>query len=122
MIKALSTLPEGVIGFETKGKLDAADYRDVLIPVIERAAAAGPLRVVLIAESFRGLTGGALWEDLRLATEHLTALKRFALVTDIDWMTNLTAVFGWLVPGEIKVFGLSEKSAAIEWVAADPGS
>jgi hypothetical protein len=122
MIKALSDLPEGVIGFETKGKLDAADYRDVLIPVIERAAAAGPLQVVLIAESFSGLTGGAIWEDLKLATEHLTALKRFALVTDIDWMNNLTAVFGWLVPGEIKAFDLSEKSAAIEWVAAEPGS
>jgi len=54
--------------------------------------------------------------------DSLTALKRFALVTDIDWMNNLTAVFGWLVPGEIKAFDLSEKSAAIEWVAAEPGS
>jgi len=122
MIKYLSDLPEGVIGFEMNGKLDAADYRDTLIPAIERAAASGPLRVVLVADSFSGLTGGALWEDLRLATEHLTALKRFAVVTDIDWMGHLTALFGWLVPGEIKVFGRSDKAAAIGWVAADPGT
>jgi hypothetical protein len=122
MIKALSHLPAGVIGFEMNGTLDAADYRDMLIPAIERAAASGPLRVVLIADSFSGLTGGAIWEDLKLASGHLTALKRFAVVTDIDWMGHLTALFGWLVPGEIKVFGLSDRAAAIEWVSADRGS
>ncbi len=119
MIKALSGLPEGVIGFEMEGKLDASDYRDVLIPAIEQAAASGPLRVALIVTKFSGLSGGAMWEDLKLATHHLTALKRFALITDIEWMANLTAVFGWMVPGEIKVFEPAERDAAIEWVTAD---
>jgi hypothetical protein len=119
MIKALSGLPKGVIGFEMEGKLDAADYRDVLIPAIEQAAASGPLRVVLIATKFSGLSGGAMWQDLKLATHHLTALKRFAFITDIEWMANLTAVFGWMVPGEIRVFEPSERDAAIEWVTAD---
>ena len=32
MIKELSGLPAGVIGFETMGKLRAEDYRDVVLP------------------------------------------------------------------------------------------
>jgi hypothetical protein len=38
MIKELTDLPAGVIGFETSGKLQAEDYRDVLLPALERAA------------------------------------------------------------------------------------
>src|SRR5262249_60528138 len=36
MIKELSGLPDGVIGFETTGKLRAEDYRDVVLPALER--------------------------------------------------------------------------------------
>ena len=40
MITELTDLPDGVIGFEAGGTLAAEDYRDVLLPAIERAAAA----------------------------------------------------------------------------------
>ena len=36
MIKVLTGLPEGVIGFETEGEVRAEDYRDVLIPEVEK--------------------------------------------------------------------------------------
>ena len=41
MIKELSGMPPGVIGFEATGKLRAEDYRDVVLPALERASAAG---------------------------------------------------------------------------------
>ena len=44
MIKVLTGLPDGVIGFETEGEVHAEDYRDVLIPEVEKAPA--PLRAV----------------------------------------------------------------------------
>ena len=34
MIKELTDLPAGVIGFETAGKLHAEDYRDILLPAV----------------------------------------------------------------------------------------
>ena len=48
MIKELSGLPAGVIGFETTGKLRAEDYRDVVLPALERAAAGGEVRFVVV--------------------------------------------------------------------------
>ena len=118
MITALTDLPTGVIGFEMSGKLDARDYQDVLIPAIEGAAEEGKVRVVVVIDDFGGLTGGALWEDLKLASHHLTSLNRFALVTDIEWMNHFVSAFGWMIPGEIKVFAISERGAAVDWVTA----
>jgi hypothetical protein len=42
-----------------------------------------------------------------------------ALVSDVDWVRHLAAVFGWMIPGEFEHFGLGERSAAIEWAASD---
>jgi hypothetical protein len=44
---------------------------------------------------------------------------RIALVTDVDWMIQLTALFGWMTPGELKRFPLTERDAAIAWAAAE---
>jgi len=40
-----------------------------------------------------------------------------ALVTDIEWMRHMTALFGWMTPGETKIFGLAQRAEAIRWVA-----
>jgi hypothetical protein len=117
MITELKDLPDGVIGFEAAGKLRPEDYRDVLLPAIERAATAGDIRAVIVIKDFDGITGGALWQDLKMGVEHLRAWKRVALVTDIGWMTQLTAMFGWMTPGQVKHFPLAERDQAIAWVA-----
>ena len=44
---------------------------------------------------------------------------RIVLVTDVDWMIQLTALFGWMTPGELKRFPLTERDAAIAWAAAE---
>ncbi|HEX4324089.1 MAG TPA: STAS/SEC14 domain-containing protein [Gaiellaceae bacterium] len=119
MIKALSGLPGGVIGFEASGKLAAEDYRDVILPALEQAAKTGDVRFVIVMRDFDGMTGGALWEDLKVGFEHLRAWKRIALVTDIGWMRELTNLFGWMTPGETKTFSLDQQDQAIDWVSAD---
>ena len=41
MMTELSGMPAGVIGVEATGSLTAEDYRDVLVPIIQRTAHAG---------------------------------------------------------------------------------
>ena len=117
MIKELSDMPSGVIGFEASGKMRAEDYRDVVLPALERAAAAGEVRFVIVMPDFDGMSGGALWQDLKVGVEHFRAWKRIALVTDIEWMKHMTSLFGWMTPGEVKTFPLAQQGEAIEWVA-----
>jgi hypothetical protein len=117
MIKELDGMPAGVIGFEASGKLRAEDYRDVVLPALERAASTGEVRFLIVMEDFDGMSGGALWQDLKVGFEHLRAWKRIALVTDIQWMSRMTDLFGWMTPGETRTFPKAERAAAIAWVA-----
>ena len=50
MITELTDLPDGVIGFEAFGRLEADDYRDVLLPAVEQAATGGDVRIVIVIE------------------------------------------------------------------------
>jgi SpoIIAA-like len=117
VIKQLNDMPAGVIGFQANGKLHAEDYRDVLLPAVEAAAANGEVRIVIVIAEFDGLSAGGLWQDLKMGVEHLRGWRRIALVTDIEWMTQMTAMFGWMTPGEVKHFPLAERDTAIAWAA-----
>ena len=119
MLQPLTDLPDGVIGFQANGKLTASDYTQILMPAIEKQLARSEdIRIVLVFESFDGLTADAAWQDLKMGMERLTRWKRIALVTDVEWMIQLTRLFGWMTPGELKHFPLAEREAAVTWAAA----
>ena len=61
-----------------------------------------------------GYSSGAAWQDLKLGVEHLTRWKKVALVTDVEWMSHLTDVFGWMTPGEMRRFPLEEQPDACQ--------
>lgn len=120
MMEALDNLPDGVIGFEAVGEVQAADYTDVLIPAVDLAAAAGGVRLVyVLGERFTGYSVGAGFEDLRLGVAHLHAWKRGAIVTDDRAFHDVVKAFAWMIPGRLKLFGLDESEEAIDWVAGD---
>jgi hypothetical protein len=120
MLEPLQGLPDGVIGFEATGEIHTDDYQQVLLPaireVLDRDDERG-IRLVMVFPSFEGISAGAGWQDLKMGVEHFTKWKRLALVTDVDWMTHLTTLFGWMTPGEVKRFSLAERDAAVAWAA-----
>ena len=118
MIKQLSGLPAGVIGVEVTGTVTAEDFRDVILPAVGTAARSGDVRFMIVIPEFRGMTPGALWADLRVGMENFRKWKRIALVTDIEWMSHMTALFGWMTPGEVRHFPLAQRDEAIAWAAA----
>ena len=118
MIKPLTDVPAGVIGFEVTDKVTAEDYRDVVIPAIENAAKTGDLRFVAEIPEFKGMTPSAVWEDLKVGVDAFRKWKKIALVTDIEWMTHMTHLFGWMTPGEVKTFTLKERDQAMTWVSS----
>ncbi len=117
MIKQLSDVPPTVIGFEIAGKIQAEDFRDVVLPAFERAAESGDMRAVIVLPEFSGMSGGALWEDLKIGIPHLAGWKRIAVVSDIEWVVHLTHLFGWMTPGEIKTFPLDQRAEAVDWAS-----
>jgi hypothetical protein len=122
MIEALPDSPPGTIGFRISGRLNRRDYTSVLIPPIRAAVdRGGKLRIlVLLDEEFHGLEPSAVWEDIKAALDlgvrHHSAWERFAIVTDAEWVRRATALFGWMAPGELRLFGLGELEAAKSWL------
>ncbi len=118
MIEPLPDLPDGVLGFEAVGEIHSDDYRDTLVPALEAAGETGEIRLVyVIGDRFERYSAGASWQDAKLGLHHHGKWHRAALVSDLDWVHHLIGVFGWAVPGEMKVFGLAELDAAVAWAA-----
>ena len=119
MIERLENLPAGVLGFRADGQISASDYTDVLKPAIDAVLQRDEdVRIVIEFGDWSGMSGGALWEDLKMGIERLTKWKKIALVTDVEWMRRATDLFGWMTPGDVKTFKASERDAAVLWLAA----
>lgn len=119
MIETMEQLPEGILGFRVSGQITESDYTGVLKPALDAVIQRGDeVRIVIEFPEWSGMTGGAVWEDLKLGIERFTKWKRIALVTDVDWMRHATNLFGWMTPGDVKTFKVTERDAAIAWAAA----
>ena len=121
MIERMDDVPAGTVGLRASGKLSRADYRDVLEPILREAVGSGELRLLFVLTDFEGLERGAWIEDVKTGLEvsvrHHSSWKRFALVTDVDWVAKATRMFAWLIPGEARVFDLDQLEDARAWVA-----
>jgi SpoIIAA-like len=121
MLRLIEDLPEGVVGVEADGKVTSEDYERVLLPAVETARAKGDGRVRLLyvlGHELPDYTAGAAWEDAKLGLGHLRSWERIAIVGDADWLRRAVGGLGWLMPGEIRVFGLEQLDSAREWVAS----
>jgi SpoIIAA-like len=116
-------MPAGTIGFRATGQVTRDEYRERLLPTMRAAAEAGDVRMVFaIGPGFDRFEIGALAEDTKagvtLGLGHPRAWTRTALVTDIDWIARALHMFGWLSPGEVKLYSLDGLEDAKAWVAA----
>ena len=68
----------------------------------------------------RGLTPGALWEDLRLGTRALHLFDACAVVSDVTWIREATRLARFLMPCPVRVFAERDRAEAAAWLAALP--
>jgi hypothetical protein len=121
MVERIEDMPPGTIGLRASGKLSREDYRDVLEPALREGIDSGELRLLFVLTDFDGLAAGAMREDLKTGLSawlgNHSAWRRFALVTDVDWVAKAMHMFTWMTPGEVTVRGLDELEDAKAWVA-----
>ncbi len=121
MIEVLTDMPDGVTGIRASGRISGEDFR-AFAPTMETLGAAKEIRIVeVIAPDYEGFGPGGLAEDLKMGfgtlLQHHSAFKRIAVVSDKDWVRHTMHALGWMVPGEVAVFGLDELGEAKEWAA-----
>jgi hypothetical protein len=121
MLRQMSDMPAGTIGFEAVGKVDDDDFEHVVEPVLRREIAAGHrIRLLyLLGVGLGEYEGDALAEEMKFAARHPTAYERVAVVSDEDWLRPALRVLSVLVPGQLRAFPVARLAAARDWLAAD---
>ena len=122
MIELVDGMPAGTIGLTASGKLSRDDYRNVLEPALAEGVGSGELRLLFVLTDFDGLEPGAWIEDVKTGLsawvrDH-SAWKRFALVTNVEWVAKAMRMFTWMTPGEVLVRDLDGLEEAKAWVTA----
>jgi hypothetical protein len=123
MVERLADMPPSTIGVRLSGTITKDEYHELLAPVLEALDRGEQVRYLVATDpDFHGLDLDALWEDVKaggsIGLKHRKSWERFAVVTDKEWMRRAIAAFGWLSPGELRIFEPGELDAAKRWVAA----
>jgi stage II sporulation SpoAA-like protein len=121
MIERIEDMPAGTIGLRACGELSVEDYRATLEPALREGIESGELRLLFVLTDFDGLGSGAWVEDMKTGMrawvrDH-SAWKRFALVTDVEWVAGAMRMFAWMAPGEVETFALAQEDEARTWVS-----
>lgn len=118
MLQPIEGLPSNVVAFEAVGEVEASDYQTVLDPAVDAAVEANDTVrfLYVLGDGFDGYTAHALWEDTKVGVGHWNRWEKIALVTDDRAYHNAVKAFGWLVPGDLQLFGLAQLDEAKAWV------
>lgn len=118
MLQLLQPTTGNVVSITASDTVTAEDYEEVLMPAIEEALEShDKVRVLFQVEPNTGFTAGAVWDDTKFGLSHFFSFEKFALVSDTEWMNNTVKVLGFLMPCPVKLFALSELTAAKEWIS-----
>lgn len=122
MFDFIETLPPDVLGIRATGRITADDYRDLLLPRLNaKLAEHDRIKVLFVApQEFRGYAPGAAWQDAQAGMKHWRDISRIAVVTDSAWLRAAAHMVSPFFPGDIRVFALTERTAAQNWLLRGP--
>lgn len=118
MIERLSGFPDSVLAFECTGTVTKDDYETILIPAVEETLKThSKVRLYYrIGRNLNGFEAGTAWDDFKVGMEHFSNWDRAAVVTDVDWIVFACKALGFLVPGGLKTYFLTDETEAHEWI------
>jgi hypothetical protein len=119
MLRELSDMPTGTMGFEAVGEVEDDDWEHVAEPALRRALADGrKLRVLYVFGPASGeLEGDAVTAGAEFRTRHFNSFERVAVVSDEDWARPALRMLSMLLPGKTRTFPVSELGPAKAWLA-----
>ncbi|MEO8963041.1 MAG: STAS/SEC14 domain-containing protein [Ginsengibacter sp.] len=118
MLKIINGLPGNVLGIEAEGEVTDADYENVLIPAVdEKLKPNKKIRFLYyLGPGFTGFSLRAMIDDAGVGMKNFSAWDRVALVSDHHLINAFAKFFGYLLPGEVRVFRNTELEEARKWI------
>jgi hypothetical protein len=120
MIEEMPDMPAGVSGVRISGRVTAEDF-DTFRPTLDRMLDSEEIRFVeVIGPDYEGFGPGGMLADFKQGfstLRHIRAFTRTAIVSDTAWIAHAVHALGWMIPGELKLFGMDDLEAAKTWAA-----
>ena len=124
MLRRITYMPDGTIGFEAVGEVEDDDWESTVEPVLRAEIAEGRkvrLLYVLGAEASE-IERDAVKADAGFRARHASSFDRVAVVSDEDWLRPGLRALSFLLPGKAKGFRVRDLEEAKAWLAAEPDS
>ena len=114
MLRRITDMPAGTIGFEAIGEVEDDDWEEAVEPVLRREIADGrKVRMLyLLGPEAREVEGDAMRADTGFRARHATSFDRVAVVSDEDWMRPALAALSFLMPGKARGFRVRDLADA----------
>ena len=118
MLRAITDMPAGTIGFEAIGEVEDDDWEHAVEPILRREIAEGrKVRLLyLLGPESRDVEGDAMTKDTGFRARHASSFERMAVVSDEDWTRPALRALSMLLPGKAKAFRVRELGAAKAWL------
>ena len=119
MLRPMTDVPAGTIGFEAVGEVEDDDWEETVEPVLRREIADGrKVRLLYVmGPAARDVEGDAMKADAEFRARHASSFERIAVVSDEDWMRPALRALSFLMPGSARAFPVHELAAAKAWLA-----
>jgi hypothetical protein len=119
MLRHMTDMPAGTIGFEAIGEVEDDDWEQAVEPVLRGEIADGrKVRLLyLLGPEARDVEGDAMSSDTSFRARHATSFDRVAVVSDEDWTRPALRALSFMLPGKAKGFRVRELAAAKTWLA-----
>jgi hypothetical protein len=121
MLRRMTDMPVGTIGFEAVGEVEDDDWEETVEPVLrqEIAEGRGVRLLYLIGTAARELESDAIRADAGFRMRHATSYERVAVVSDEDWMRPALRALSFLLPGKARGFRVRDLGDAKAWLTED---
>jgi hypothetical protein len=124
MLRRMTDMPAGTIGFEAVGEVEDDDWEEAVEPVLRRMIADGhKVRLLyLIGPEARDVEGDAMRADTGFRARHARSFDRVAVVSDEDWTRPALRALSFLLPGKARGFRVRDLADAKAWLAEGVGT
>ena len=119
MLRRISDMPLGTIGFEAVGEVEDDDWEKAVEPVLRQEIADGrKVRLLyLLGAQARDVDREAMAAETGFRARHASSFDRVAVVSDEDWVRPAVRALSFLLPGEARGFRVHDLAAAKAWLA-----
>ena len=118
MITVKETGQDNIVGFVLKGEVDEEGMQQLIQALNEKSDFYHKLRLYGEVYDIKGWeTFKSFFSNIKAKFQAFRKLEKYAIVTDIDWLEDLTEIAAYLTPGlDVDTFDTNEKEEAIQWL------